>query len=222
MKLEFEDIIRQKAPGLTVALITANITNPTTPDALWNEIETIAHRLHDSYAIEMVNKRPAIAGTRQAYKAFGKDPNRYRPSAEALTRRAVRGLDLYRTTAVVDLINLASLVTGHSIGAFDADRIDGDTLTLGVGQEGEPYLAIGRGELNIAGLPVWRDGTGGVGTPTSDNDRTKLSESTTKLVVTVNCYDSSEYSASQTAELIADLLVRYGSASEIETTLYHP
>ena len=221
MKLEFEDIIKDKAPGLRVALLTADIENGDTTDKLWEEITTVAKRIKDSYAMEMVNKTPAIAATRTAYKSFGKEPNRYRPSAEALMRRAVKGLELYRSTAVVDLINLASLITGHSIGAFDSDRIDGEILTLGVGREGEPYEAIGRGQLNIAGLPVWRDRTGGVGTPTSDNDRTKLMPDTKRLTVTVNCYGDTP-TAEQTAELIAELLEKYAKASNIDISIYQP
>lgn len=221
MELKFEDIIREKAPDLTVALVEADITNPETQDELWNQITTVALRLKDSYEMEMVNKRPAIAATRTAYKAFGKEPNRYRPSAEALTRRAVKGLELYRTLAVIDLVNLVSLATGHSIGAFDRDHIEGDTLTLGVGREGEPYEAIGRGQLNIQGLPVWRDKIGGVGTPTSDNDRTKLSPETRRLVMTVNMY-SDEPSAEETVGMITELLARYASATNITTRLYRP
>ena len=45
-------------------------------------------------------------------------------------RRMVKGMELYRTSAVIDLINLLSVACGHSIGGFDADRIDGDTVTL--------------------------------------------------------------------------------------------
>ena len=37
-------------------------------------------------------------------------------------------------------------------------------MTLGVGREGEPFEGIGRGELNIAHMPVYRDAVGGVGT----------------------------------------------------------
>lgn len=221
MTLDFEDIVKIKAPSLEVALITADVKNGPTGDTLWNELSLIAGRIKSSYEMDMVNKRPAIMATRQAYKAFGKDPNRYRPSAEALTRRVVKGLDLYRTTAIVDLINLASLVTGHSIGAFDADKIEGNRLTLGVGREGEPYEAIGRGELNIAGLPVWRDASGGVGTPTSDNDRTKLTHDSTRLVVTVNCYGD-DPSAALTAEMIVSLLKKYAAATNIDVTFFKP
>lgn len=221
MNIKFEDVIREKAPSLTVAVLTADIKNNSTPDALWNDLTTIAGRIKDSYEMEMVNKHPAIAATRQAYKAFGKEPNRYRPSAEALMRRAVKGLDLYRSTSVVDLINLSSLITGHSIGAFDLDKIDGDTITLGVGREGEPYQAIGRGILNIAGMPVWRDGTGGFGTPTSDNERTKLSPDTLRLLVTVNCYGN-EPDAETSVAVIVDLLEKYAEAKNINVEILKP
>lgn len=83
--------------------------------------------------------------TREAYKRCGKDPGRYRPSAEALRRRLMRGIPLYQIDTLVDLINLVSLRTGHSIGGFDADKIQGNRLELGIGKAEEPFEGIGRG-----------------------------------------------------------------------------
>lgn len=216
--LVVSDEIRAKAPALRVLQIEAEIENPDTPEALWAELEALATDVHGRYAMEMVNKRPAIAATRTAYKACGKEPNRYRPSSEALMRRMVKGLELYRTAAVIDLINLLSVACGHSIGGFDADRIDGDTVTLGIGREGEPYEAIGRGPLNIAGMPVWRDNTGGIGTPTSDNERTKLSPSTRRLLMIVNMYGD-EMPVADIEALARRLLITYASAKNIQTRL---
>ncbi len=216
--LVVSDEIRAKAPALRVLQIEAEIENPDTPQALWAELEALAADVHGRYAMEMVNKRPAIAATRTAYKACGKEPNRYRPSSEALMRRMVKGLELYRTAAVIDLINLLSVACGHSIGGFDADRIDGDIVTLGIGREGEPYEAIGRGPLNIAGMPVWRDNTGGIGTPTSDNERTKLSPSTRRLLMIVNMYGD-EMPVADIEALARRLLVTYASAKNIQTRL---
>ena len=216
--LVVSDEIRAKAPALRVLQIEAEIENPDTPEALWAELEALAADVHGRYAMEMVNKRPAIAATRTAYKACGKEPNRYRPSSEALMRRMVKGLELYRTAAVIDLINLLSVACGHSIGGFDADRIDGDIVTLGIGREGEPYEAIGRGPLNIAGMPVWRDNTGGIGTPTSDNERTTLSPSTRRLLMIVNMYGD-EMPVADIEALARRLLVTYASAKNIQTRL---
>ena len=144
---------------------------------------------------------------------MGKDPNRYRPSAEALRRRILRDLPLYRIDTLVDLINLVSIRSGYSIGGFDADKIEGD-LTLGVGREGELYQGIGRGVLNIAGLPVYRDQIGGIGTPTSDEERTKISMETTSLLMIINGYSGSE-GLSEAGEYAIDLLRRYASAENV-------
>lgn len=219
MNIKFDDNILASAPNFEVILIQAHISNPATDDALWHEIEVACADIRNSFAMEQVRLRPAIDATRRVYKACGKDPNRYRPSAEALCRRAVKGLDLYRTDAVIDLINLLSLRTGHSIGGFDADKIAGDTLTLGVGHEGEPYDAIGRGMLNIAGLPVYRDAVGGIGTPTSDNERTKLSSDTEHLLVTINLYGDSEMTKDEVKALALRLLEQYASATDIQVSI---
>jgi len=221
MDISFSDEIREAAPGLHVLVVEADVSNPPTPDALWHELCDACAEIA-RMPMEAVNKRPAIAATRAAYKALGKDPNRYRPSAEALCRRAVKGLELYRTTALVDLINLLSLRSGHSIGGFDADAVSGNALCLGRGRVGEPYEAIGRGQLNIDGLPVWRDAVGGIGTPTSDNDRTKMSEATGRLLMTVNIYGPSEMTGDAFEALMLRLLRQYASAGNITVNRYSP
>ncbi|MGM9871642.1 MAG: B3/4 domain-containing protein [Muribaculaceae bacterium] len=207
-KIIISEQIHAAAPGLRVLAVEAAIDNVPTPDTLWGELTDMGEKLHRSLAIEMVNKIPAIAATRAAYKRCGKEPNRYRPSAEALTRRMVKGLELYRTLLAIDLINLISVVTGHSIGGFDADRIEGDNLTLGIGREGEEFHAIGRGELNIAGLPLYRDSKGGIGTPTSDCERTKLTPDTRRLLMLVNVYDT-EADIDRLRAYILDTCARY-------------
>ena len=186
---EISPELRTAAPDYTLIAIEADgIVNAPTSDALWALICAEMKAIATSTNMEEVRLRPAIDATRRAYKALGKEPNRYRPSAEALARRAVKGMDLYRTLTVIDLVNLISLRTGISIGGFDADKIAGTRLVYGRGQAGEPYEAIGRGPLNIEGLPVWRDALGGIGTPTSDNERTKLTPDTTRVLLTVNLY----------------------------------
>lgn len=217
MIIDFDNAIRQAAPDLAVLYIEADIVNVPTSDGLWAEIEAQETDIRARYAMEDIRHRPAIDATRRAYKALGKEPNRYRPSAEALCRRAVKGLELYRTLTAIDLINLVSMRTGVSIGGFDADKIEGDVLTLGVGCDGEPYEAIGRGQLNIAGLPVFRDAVGGIGTPTSDNERTKLSENTRRIAMTVNLYGPGEPTPEETEQIIRDLLTKYAGSTKIES-----
>ena len=221
MKFEFDPIIKEKAPDYRLIAVEADVVSGQTDDTLWREITSFAESYRACHEMAEVNKRPGIAGTREAYKAFGKEPNRYRPSTEALCRRFVKGLDLYRSLALIDLVNLLSVSCGHSIGGFDADKIEGDTLTLGVGREGEPYEAIGRGQLNIACLPVWRDEIGGIGTPTSDNERTKISDSTRRLLLTINIYRN-DMPDDDIMAMTKRLLETYADAKNINFKVYKP
>ena len=210
--VRIEPVITEAAPALAVLTIEAEVTNRPTPEALSALLDEEARLIADTYEMAMINKRPAIAATRAAYKALGKEPNRYRPSSEALCRRVVKGMGLYRIDALVDMINLLSMRSGHSIGGFDADKIDGPVITLGRGEAGEPYEGIGRGMLNIEGMPVYRDATGGIGTPTSDNERTKIDLSTRRLLMVVNAYGSSEVTMAEFVEQARGLLEEFCDA----------
>lgn len=213
IQIELSSEIKTACPELKVLAIACQVKNSPSDVALWQEIAAEEAAVKATCRIEEVNKWAPIKATRTAYKRLGKDPNRYRPSAEALRRRILRGMPLYRIDTLVDLINLVSIRTGYSIGGFDADKIEGD-LTLGVGQEGELYTGIGRGVLNIAGLPVYRDRLGGIGTPTSDEERTKITMNTTSLLMIINGYSGSE-GLSEAGEYAIDLLRRYASAENV-------
>lgn len=215
MKVNISPFVSDSCPELRAGIIHANVVNTPTSDELWEELQTEASRIAANYATDTLSKRPAIAATRKAYKTFGKDPARYRVSSEALCRRAIRGLDLYRINTLVDLINVVSMHSGYSIGGFDADRIDGD-MTLGVGTADDIFHGIGRGLLNIEGMPVYRDNVGGVGTPTSDEERTKITMETTRLLITINAYGS-EMPLEECVEWTIELLKKYAQATEIES-----
>lgn len=220
MKVLVSPEMHSVCPEFRGACITANIKNSEYSDELWREIDALSDEYRATLTTESLKLMTSIQATRRIYKVCGKDPSRYRPSGEALVRRVLQGKKLYQIDTLVDLINLASMKYGYSIGAFDADKFCGDTLTLGIGRDGEPYEGIGRGMINIAGMPVYRDSLGGVGTPTSDHERTKVSLATTRLIVLVNGYDGSEQGVSQTAELIIGLLNRYCEATDSAYCLY--
>lgn len=212
-----EDILAA-CPDLHVLAIACRVRNTESDLQLWDEIAQEEEMVRQTMKLEEVNKWLPIRATRQAYKKLGKDPNRYRPSAEALRRRILRGLPLYRIDTLVDLINLVSIRSGYSIGGFDAMKIQGDRLVLGVGREGEVYRGIGRGELNIAGLPVYRDDIGGIGTPTSDEERTKIDMETTSLLMIINGY-SGENGLMEAGRYAAERLRKYNEASDMEAML---
>lgn len=214
MKIEVSAEIRNACPHFAGVAIVATVKNTPYCEALWQKIDEFIVRYRKMYTTDSIKDMASIRATREAYKKCGKDPSRYRPSGEALCRRILRGIPLYQIDTLVDLINLVSIRYGYSIGGFDADKFEGDTLTLGIGKAGEPYEGIGRGELNIEGMPVYRDAVGGVGTPTSDNERTKLGLETTRLLAIINGY-SGKNGLQEAADYMVELLNEYASAENV-------
>jgi DNA/RNA-binding domain of Phe-tRNA-synthetase-like protein len=220
MKIVVSLEIESVCPTFVGAAVEAQVTNSSYCEALWDEIHALENKYRQELTTESLKQLPGIAATRSVYKACGKDPSRYRPASEQLIRRMLQGKELYQIDTLVDLVNLASIAFGYSIGGFDADKFVGDTLTLGVGREEEPYEGIGRGPINIAGLPVYRDAEGGVGTPTSDHERTKMTLGTTHLVVLINGYDGNEERVIANAKFIQELLRKYCQSDGGSVTVY--
>jgi DNA/RNA-binding domain of Phe-tRNA-synthetase-like protein len=214
MKLDIAPLITQVAPDYSGVILKGTVKNAPTSEALWEEMESAENDIRRTYTLELVNKRPSIAAMRQLYKKLGKDPNRYRPSAEALSRRIVLGKSLYRINTLVDIINLVSLQSGFSIGGFDNSKVIG-ALSITVGQNGEPFNAIGRGQLNIEGLPVYKDERGCIGTPTSDEERTKLSLETTDLLMVIHSAASDKERLEEALSLSRRLLMTYAFADTL-------
>ena len=212
MKIIVSEEIETVCPKFVGACVEANVQNSPYCQELWDEINALGEKYRDTLTTESLKELSGIAATRKVYRACGKDPSRYRPASEALIRRMLQGKQLYQRDTLVDLVNLASIAFGYSIGGFDADKFEGNTLTLGVGKAGEPYEGIGRGNINIEGLPVYRDSLGGVGTPTSDNERTKMMSDTSHLVVLINGYDGNEQQVRANAEYIQSLLKKYSKS----------
>ncbi len=216
--VQVSEEIKKACPDFAGAAVYAKVKNSHYNADLWRKIDEYTVNYRNKYTVDSIKDMPAIQATRAAYKKCGKDPSRYRPSGEALCRRILRGIPLYQIDTLVDLINLVSIHTGYSIGGFDADKISGNDLTLGIGKAGEPYEAIGRGELNIEYMPVYRDALGGIGTPTSDNERTKLDINTTHLLAIINGYSGKE--GLQEAVDYMQMLLREFAGSNGEEVLY--
>lgn len=218
-KIEISPEIAEAAPEYRVILFEAEVKNGETPEQLTELIRQWGENIVSVMDISDINKRPGIASTRAVYKKTGKDPNRYRPSHEQMMRRFFKGQGLYTVSALVDAGNLLSLMSGYSVGVFDADKIEGNTLTVGIGRPGEPYEGVGRGPLNIEGLPVVRDDAGGIGSPTSDNERTKTSLETRTIVVTIHIFGD-DMPLDETIALAEKLFSEYCGATAIDHAVF--
>ena len=221
IQVEIDPRILEICPQVRIGLVSATVVNEPTCDALWAEIEAAAEDVKQRFALLAINERPAIAGTRRLYRALGKDPSRYRVSSEALCRRIIRGLGIYRLTTLIDVVNLVSIKSGYAISGLDRDKIAGNKLTMSVGTADDIYNGIGRGVLNIEGMPVYRDAAGPIATPTSDEERTKFTDETTHVQININAFVP-EMPLEEAVEWMAELLKKYAHATDVETQIYDP
>jgi len=213
-KITISEELAVRVPGLQLSCICCDVVFEEVNTQLWTEIEAEIAKIATSLAIEQISTMPAISASRTAYKACGKDPARYRLSAEALLRRVVNRHELYQVSNVVDALNLVSISTGFSIGGYDNEKISGEVV-FGIGNSGEPYSGIGRGELNIEGMPVFRDAKGAFGTPTSDSERTSVTAATHSFLMVIIDFGGSDLLEKATS-LACQLLEKYAHADRFE------
>lgn len=129
-----------------------------------------------------------VKGSRLAYKAFGRNPGRYRVSSEALLRRVRRGDELYHINSVVDVNNLLSIKSGLSVGSYDLNKIKG-TIQLKKAGQGEGYEGIGKKYLDMENMLVLADEQGAFGSSMSDSTRAMVTDSTKDVLVVIYCFE---------------------------------
>lgn len=205
--------LAEKVPQLQLSCIECDVIVAEKNEFLWQLILSKVEELNATLKIEEISQLPAVKSSRKAYKACGKDPARYRLSAEALMRRVVNRNEIYQVNNVVDVLNLVSISTGFSIGGYDAHKIKGD-IEFGIGKNNEPYEGIGRGSLNIEFMPVFRDKQGAFGTPTSDSVRTCVTSETNRFLMIIIDYGNGNQLKVAT-NLAKSLLQKYAGAENI-------
>ena len=215
--ISIDEKLRKACPDIYLSCIFCSVTVQENQADLWQLIDAKSRKIQEDLTIEEIRYNPDIAAAREAYKACGKDPARYRLSAEALLRRVVSGKGLYQINNVVDLLNLVSISTGFSIGGYDEDKIVGDVV-MGIGRPDEPYNGLGKGELNIEGMPVFRDQKGAFGTSTSDSERTGVSENTQRFLMVIVSYQSSE-KLEEATQMAMNYLSDFAGGKAFETVV---
>src|SRR5258708_15146057 len=214
MNLTIDEALKAKCPKTSLGCVSAQVEAPISPPALIAELNNCEQAILTLLEPRAVLESPQILATRAAYKALGKDPARYRGSAEALLRRIIAGKGLPRINAVVDIINLVSVESRLPIGLYDLAHVQGD-IVFRAGRAGETYKGIGKYDLNLEGLPVFCDALGPHGSPTSDSERTMVT-SNTKHVLPVLISFNGKDGLDRWAQRMSELFAQYPSPNRCE------
>lgn len=217
MTVIINEELKAKCPRTGLGCVTARVEAPASPAELLHELRACEQGVLKFPEPRAVLESPQILATRAGYKALGKDPARYRGSAEALLRRIIAGKGLPQINAVVDIINLVSVESRLPIGLYDLAHVSGD-IVFRSGREGETYKGIGKYDLNLEGLPVFCDAVGPHGSPTSDSERTMVTSETKRVLAVIVSFGSKE-GLERWTQRMRELLQRYASAKECEASV---
>lgn len=215
-QLQIDEKMKELWPATRVGCFRYKVRVEKKNEEMWKYLKNeIFKKVKDDIFDYGINEIPNIRESRQAYKAFGKDPSRYRVSSEALIRRIGQGKGLYEVNTVVDVNNLISIQSGFSVGSYDADKI-AEELVFRVGLEGETYKGIGKDEIKIDGLPVLADETGAIGSSTSDSERAMITEETQEVLTLIYSFSGNQ-ELEKAMEYGRAYLEKYAGAEEIES-----
>ena len=217
MRLTIDAALKANCPKTTLGCVMALVEASASPGPLVAELNNCEQSVLRLPEPRAVLESPQILATRAAYKALGKDPARYRGSAEALLRRVIAGKGLPRINSVVDIINLVSVESRLSIGLYDLAHVSGDIL-FRAGRAGETYKGIGKYDLNLEGLPVFSDALGPHGSPTSDSERTMVTGETKNVLAVIISFAGKEGLDRWTQRMSA-LFAQHASGSGCETQI---
>lgn len=137
-----DDIVADHEEAEISFLVATSVRNIPPWDLLESRIQEMEQNLAEGIFTIRDKKHPFIESWHTAYRSFGLNPNRMRPSVEALGRRVARHGRLPRINPAVDAYNLVSLHHGLPAGAFDLDAIEGDLVIRRAGPD-EPFFGIG-------------------------------------------------------------------------------
>lgn len=215
--LTIDPALKAKCPRVALGCVTSTVNVVESPAALLAEMKACEAKILGLPEPRAVLEGPQISATRAGYKALGKDPARYRGSAEALLRRILSGKNFPQIGAVVDVINLASVESRLPVGLYDMANVQGDVL-FRAGRAGETYKGIGKYDLNLEGLPVFCDALGPHGSPTSDSERTMVTPATKRIVAIFVAFGGGD-SLERWCQRMTALLQEYAQGRDVETAV---
>jgi len=211
--------LKKIAPNLVLGVVSATVQVIKNSPSLWKEINRRIKELQAEIILASLYDIPQIKALRDVYKAIGKDPTRYRGSQEALVRRILQGKGLYQINTVVDINNLVSLETLHSVGSYNVDNLK-PPIIFRIGNKRESYKGIGKEIVNVADLPLFADEAGPFGSPTSDSERAMITLNSKKVMIVIISF-TGQYHLRGQLQRITNLLCDYAGASrkEVETAI---
>jgi DNA/RNA-binding domain of Phe-tRNA-synthetase-like protein len=182
MEIQISNELKQLIPEFKVGFVYYHdIHVSDSPQMLKGRLRLFQESLYFDFADKKITDIPAISEWRKLFKTVGTDPNRYRPSSEALYRRVQKQQFLSNVNSAVDLNNFLSLQYQIPLGIYDGNKINGDVV-IKKGTEQDSYVAINEREVSLTNKLLSADQHSPFGSPYVDSKRTAVTTNTTNAL----------------------------------------
>jgi DNA/RNA-binding domain of Phe-tRNA-synthetase-like protein len=147
--------LNSEYPGLNARLITIkNVTVERSKPELEDFKKEVYQKIRSRWNLEELKNHNLFKKYRTFFWSLGIDPTKIRPASEALIRRILRGREIPRINTLVDTYNLASIVSGIPLAAFDNTKLKGELL-MRKAEPNEVFLGIGMEKpVNLKGNEI--------------------------------------------------------------------
>jgi DNA/RNA-binding domain of Phe-tRNA-synthetase-like protein len=195
LEIQVSAEICELIPDFKIGVIEyKNITVGDSPQMVKGRLQLF----QESIFFELENKQPSdlpgIKEWRNIFKKAGKDPNRYRPSVEALFRRIQRQNYLSSIHSAIDINNFFSLQYQVPIGIYDLDQL-GSPVEFRIGIEGEEYHGLNGRNNSLHHLILSSDEFGPFGSPFVDSNKAPVTIHTKNALQIIYLRPSTEVGA---------------------------
>lgn len=178
LEIQLSPELSELIPDFKLGVIEyQNITVGDSPQMLKGRLQLFQESIYFELENKNVTELPGIQEWRAIFKKTGKDPNRYRHSAEALYRRVKKQNYLNSVQSATDLNNFFSLQYQVPMGVYDADLTEGP-VEIRIGGENEEYIGLNGRVNSLHRLIISSDQKGPFGSPFVDSERTAVTNNT--------------------------------------------
>jgi DNA/RNA-binding domain of Phe-tRNA-synthetase-like protein len=214
LEIQISQSIKKKIQDFKIGVIFyENITVSDSPQMLKGRLQLFQESIFFDLQSKQINEIPGIQEWRTIFKQLGTDPNRYRPSVEALYRRIQKHNYLPTIHSAADINNFFSLKYEVPIGIYDLDKIEG-TIEIKVGTPDDEYIALNGRSVNMDKKLLSADNIGPFGSPYVDSERTAVTYDTKQAIQIVYLKPSTnETDAEQLIESLKKMFIHVHGGS---------
>ncbi|CAM5407830.1 Cytoplasmic protein OS=Streptomyces alboniger OX=132473 GN=CP975_04180 PE=4 SV=1 [Streptomyces alboniger] len=222
MTLRISPAVIDAFPDTRIAVVTADGLRGREPwPATAAALQELERQLADGAWRPADETDPRIEAWHSAYRSFGTNPRRVRPSVDALGRRLAKKGSLPRINPAVDSYNGVSVRHALPAGAFDLDRVTGD-IDIRYADGTEEFTPLGEPDTVENPRPgeiIYTDGTGVLTRHWNHRDahRTRVTEDSTHVAFvleTLRAADDGHLLAAAANEL-RDLLAPHADRTAV-------